>query len=76
MCCNGHLTTTTDTPSDHLEEDLVASPLPDGYWLNAFPFCHKAKLPDLVGYGLGFSGKPAAVKLFLNPGNAMSVKCC
>ncbi|PVF95724.1 hypothetical protein CPB86DRAFT_787734 [Serendipita vermifera] len=26
--------------------------------------------PDLIGYGLGFSGKPAAIQLFQNPKNA------
>ena len=74
MCCNGRLLTSSDTPSDYFDEQLVASPLPDGYWLAAFPFSDKAKLPDLVGYGLGFTGKPAAIKLFLNPGNTTLVK--
>lgn len=68
MCCNGY--SKTSTPSDHIEEDHVASPLPDGYWLAAFPFSDdNTELPDLVGYGLGFAGKPSAIKLFLNPGN-------
>lgn len=56
--------------SAHIVENLIATPLPDGYWLHAFPFSKDAKLPDLIGYGLGFEGKPAAIKLFVNPGNA------
>lgn len=74
MCCNAaaHLrsgTAAQQCTSDHVDESLVATPLPDGYWINAFPFSNDAKLPDLVGYGLGFEGKPASVKLFLNPQN-------
>ncbi|KAF7982633.1 hypothetical protein HWV62_27061 [Athelia sp. TMB] len=78
MCCNGYLapTTTDDTESDHIDfdETLVATPLPDGYWLNAFPFSKDVKLPDLVGFGLGFKDKPATIKLFLNPKNDKSTE--
>lgn len=72
MCCNSHsiLDTTSNSTSDHIDETLVATPLPDGYWLNAFPFSTSANLPDLIGYGLGFEGKPASIKLFINPKNA------
>lgn len=74
MCCNGFLASATpnDTDSDHIhvDETLVATPLPDGYWLKALPFSNSgAELPDLVGFGLGFEDKPATIKLFLNPKN-------
>jgi hypothetical protein len=72
MCCNSHSNSdiASNSTSDHIDETLVATPLPDGYWLNAFPFSADAKFPDLVGYGLGFEGKPASIKLFINPKNA------
>ena len=71
MCCNSYSRSdiTNDSTSDHVDETLVATPLPDGYWINAFPFSTGAKLPDLIGYGLGFEGKPSSIKLFLNPKN-------
>ncbi|KAF9473550.1 hypothetical protein BDN70DRAFT_964836 [Pholiota conissans] len=52
-----------------IEENLVAAPLPDGYWLNNFPFSTTTEKPDLIGYGLGYEGKPASLKLFENPKN-------
>jgi len=58
--------------ADHADESLVATPLPDGYWLNDFPYSKDAKFPDLVGYGLGFEGKPSSINLFLNPKNVNS----
>jgi len=71
MCCNGHSLAATahNEKSTHIDEQVVATPLPDGYWLEAFPFSPDAKVPDLIGYGLGFEGKPASVKLFHNPEN-------
>lgn len=75
MCCNAHSKSdpANETTSTHVDETLVATPLPDGYWLSAFPYSVDATLPDLIGYGLGFEGKPASVKLFHNPKNAESV---
>lgn len=77
MCCNSYSKSATanDDKSVHVDENLVATPLPDGYWLNAFPFSKDSKRPDLIGYGLGFEGKPSAIKLFQNPLNAGSVEC-
>ncbi|KAL6304158.1 hypothetical protein BKA93DRAFT_785315 [Sparassis latifolia] len=71
MCCNGYSLSSTanDVRSVHVNEQLVATPLPDGYWLHAFPYSKDSKLPDIVGYGLGFQGKPATIKLFHNPEN-------
>ncbi|KIJ62442.1 hypothetical protein HYDPIDRAFT_169112 [Hydnomerulius pinastri MD-312] len=59
-------------PNTVNSEDLVAGPLPDGYWLEAFPFSTNATLPDLIGYGLGFSGKPSAIRLFQTPNGTSS----
>ncbi|KAF7984115.1 hypothetical protein HWV62_16736 [Athelia sp. TMB] len=74
MCCNAHskAASANDAPAQHVDEQLVATPLPDGYWLHAFPYEKNAKLPDLIGYGLGFAGKPASIKLFENPKNTKS----
>ncbi|KDQ54530.1 hypothetical protein JAAARDRAFT_396980 [Jaapia argillacea MUCL 33604] len=74
MCCNAFskAAPANDDKSVHIDQELVATPLPDGYWLNAFPFSEDAEVPDLVGYGLGFEGKPAAIKLFQNPKNSNS----
>jgi hypothetical protein len=74
MCCNATAHSRSGAAaqqctSDHVDQSLVATPLPDGYWLSAFPFSSDAEFPDLVGYGLGFAGKPASVRLFLNPKN-------
>ncbi|KAF7354080.1 Aldos-2-ulose dehydratase [Mycena venus] len=54
------------------KEVVVATPLPDGYWLQAFHFQKSSAFPDLIGYGLGFAEKPAAIKLFINPTNSGS----
>ncbi|KAF9457213.1 hypothetical protein BDZ94DRAFT_1176031 [Collybia nuda] len=77
MCCNGYSKSATanNDGSVHVDEHVVATPLPDGYWLNAFPFSKDSKLPDLIGYGAGFEGKPSAIKLFQNPKNVQYVKC-
>ena len=54
----------------YVEQILVAAPLPDGYWINEFPFLSKAgQIPDIIGFGLGYEGKPASIKLFENPKN-------
>ncbi|KAJ7021157.1 hypothetical protein C8F04DRAFT_1013557 [Mycena alexandri] len=73
MCCNAHSkadTANEDPSSTHVEETLVATPLPDGYWLHAFPFDNNSDYPDLIGYGLGFLNKSAAIKLLINPKNS------
>ncbi|KZP26872.1 hypothetical protein FIBSPDRAFT_781712, partial [Athelia psychrophila] len=74
MCCNSYsnAATANDASAQHVDEHHVATPLPDGYWLHAFPYEKNAKLPDLIGYGLGFAGKPASIKLFENPKNTKS----
>jgi hypothetical protein len=65
----------TSSAKSHTSEAInytqipVASPLVDGYWLNAFPMKSNSQYPDLIGYGLGFSGKPAAIQLYQNPKN-------
>lgn len=64
--------TSNDDGTVHVSENVVATPLPDGYWLEAFPFSDDATLPDLIGYGLGLRGNPAAIKLFQNPRNTGS----
>ncbi|KAF8969197.1 hypothetical protein BDZ97DRAFT_1964191 [Flammula alnicola] len=80
MCCNGYSKHVHAKPTNketsaggepaHIDETLVATPIPDGYWLNQFPFLTTAGvIPDLIGYGLGYEGKPASVKLFENPKN-------
>jgi hypothetical protein len=71
MCCNSQsqLAPANESKSDHVNETLVATPLPDGYWIHAFPFLTDSKYPDIVAYGLGFEGKPATVKLLWNPLN-------
>lgn len=77
MCCNAaaHLRSgaaAQQCTSDHVDHTLVATPLPDGYWLKAFPFSTDAQFPDLVGFGLGFEDKPASIRLLLNPKNTGS----
>jgi aldos-2-ulose dehydratase len=56
----------------HVEQDEVAAPVPDGYWVRALHFETTSEYPDLVGYGLGYAGKPATVRLFENPKNSGS----
>ncbi|EJD34917.1 hypothetical protein AURDEDRAFT_176002 [Auricularia subglabra TFB-10046 SS5] len=51
-------------------ETLVAANIPDGYWLEAFYFHEKDKFPDLIGYGLGFPGKPSIIVHYVNPKNS------
>ncbi|KAI6025448.1 hypothetical protein EDC04DRAFT_240280 [Pisolithus marmoratus] len=51
----------------HSVENLVATDLPDGYWLEAFPFSTTiGPRPDLVGYGLGTANQRSDIKLFQN----------
>ena len=57
----------SDTPS--FTEQVVANQLPDGYWLEAFPFTIDDGPPHLVGYGLGTSDTTSKIKLYLNPNN-------
>ncbi|KAJ7579945.1 hypothetical protein C8J56DRAFT_833992 [Mycena floridula] len=65
MCGNGHV-----GPDGALGfESLVATPLPDGYSINTFPYSTSAEFPDLVAYGLGTKNIPASINLFLNPKN-------
>ncbi|KAJ7175097.1 hypothetical protein C8R43DRAFT_1057751 [Mycena crocata] len=74
MCCNAYSTAKSDkeTASVQFNDTLVATPLPDGYWLHAFPFHTDSVVPDLVGFGLGFQDKPASIKLLINPKNGGS----
>ena len=70
MCCTGRALSTApdvDPNNEHVNEIPVATPLPDGYWIEAFPFKTDAYTPDIIAYGLGFKGKPAAIKLLTNP---------
>ncbi|KAH7924398.1 hypothetical protein BV22DRAFT_1013346 [Leucogyrophana mollusca] len=60
----------------HISESLVATPLPDGYWIQAFPFSTDAEFPDILAYGLGFLGKPATIRLFTNPRNGRHSYIC
>lgn len=73
MCCNSFSLSApaNESKPDHVSETLVAAPLPDGYWIQAFPY-KAGDLPDLVASGLGFEGKPASVNLFVNPANSGS----
>ncbi|KAJ6600286.1 hypothetical protein DFH09DRAFT_1127960 [Mycena vulgaris] len=74
MCCNAHSKAdpANEAPSNHVDDTLVATPLPDGYWLHAFPFDSNSAFPDLLAYGLGFQDKSAAIKLLINPKNSDS----
>ena len=80
MCCNtrsAHLHQNPDVQRAaqqaglpaHVSEDVVANPLPDGYWVQALPFSTDSQYHDLVAYGLGYEGKPATIRLFENPKN-------
>jgi len=80
MCCNAHSSAAAHQAAKKAAasaagvplagEDLVAAPLPDGYWVMGFPFQTTSTTPDLVAYGLGYEGKPASVRLFENPKNS------
>ena len=84
MCCNNFSkllyqqssnnvdeTSASAEQPTYVEQNLVAAPLPDGYWIIEFPFLSKAgQIPDLIGFGLGYEGKPASIKLFVNPKNS------
>jgi hypothetical protein len=49
-------------------EEVVATNIPDGYWLEAFPFSvNDQSPPDLIGYGLGLLDKKGEVRLYYNP---------
>ena len=40
----------------------------DGYWLEAFPFeAGDTNCPNLIGYGLGFTGSKSSIQMFRNP---------
>ncbi|KAG6879186.1 hypothetical protein C0992_004545 [Termitomyces sp. T32_za158] len=75
MCCNAYSLTATRNESniELITENIVATPLPDGYWIEAFPF-KPGDTPDIIAYGLGFLGKPSAIKLFTNPVNNLGWK--
>ncbi|KAI0084960.1 hypothetical protein BDY19DRAFT_987261 [Irpex rosettiformis] len=66
---NSRLNPPSDPKSLDISESLVAKPLPDGYWVQAFPYSHKHKHPDLIGYGLGFQSTPSTIRVFNNPLN-------
>ncbi|KAI0689663.1 hypothetical protein BC835DRAFT_1418344 [Cytidiella melzeri] len=75
--CNSKSTSSQIVPPDdyksiHVSEELIATPLPDGYWVEAFPYSKNDEYPDLIGYGLGFQDKPSTVRVFTNPRNATS----
>ncbi|KAK7055209.1 hypothetical protein R3P38DRAFT_2760456 [Favolaschia claudopus] len=75
MCCTGRaLSAAPNANSDdeHINEISIATPLPDGYWIAAFPFSTDTPTPDIIAYGLGFEGKPASIRLFTNPINTGS----
>ncbi|KAG6902174.1 hypothetical protein C0995_003456 [Termitomyces sp. Mi166 len=63
--------TANESDTDHVDETIVATPLPDGYWIEAFPF-KPGDTPDIIAYGLGFLGKPSAIKFLINPVNSGS----
>jgi hypothetical protein len=69
MCLHTSSTKSHTSEAINYTQIPVASPLVDGYWLNAFPTKTDSQYPDLIGYGLGFSGKPAAIQLYRNPKN-------
>ncbi|KAG6894101.1 hypothetical protein C0992_007506, partial [Termitomyces sp. T32_za158] len=73
MCCTAFslAATRNESNTDYGAETIVATPLPDGYWIEAFPF-KPGDTPDIIAYGLGFLGKPSAIKLFTNPVNNLS----
>ncbi|KAF5346222.1 hypothetical protein D9758_014383 [Tetrapyrgos nigripes] len=75
MCCTCRALSAApdvDSNNEHVNEIPIATPLPDGYWIEAFPFKTDASTPDIIAYGLGFKGKPAAIKLLTNPINTSS----
>ncbi|TDL21830.1 hypothetical protein BD410DRAFT_789214 [Rickenella mellea] len=74
MCCNSNncAAPPNDTNSLKVSTELVAAPLPDGYWIHALPFHTGSEFADLIAFGLGFNEKPAAIKLLSNPRNTGS----
>ncbi|VDB88530.1 unnamed protein product [Peniophora sp. CBMAI 1063] len=72
MCCGNEASAEAGThTSQSVSETLVAGPLPDGYWVQAFPFSTttNSDRPDIIAYGLGFKDAPSTVRLFTNPLN-------
>ena len=51
------------------QPETVQANRPDGYWIEAFPFKVKDKIPFLIGYGLGTNTAPSNIEMFLNPYN-------
>ncbi|KAJ7588972.1 hypothetical protein C8J56DRAFT_1164578 [Mycena floridula] len=71
MCSNSHvrLAGAHKSCATDADESLVATPLPDGYWINSFPYSTSAEFPDLIAYGLGSKNVLAPINRFLNPKN-------
>ncbi|KAI0777979.1 hypothetical protein BC629DRAFT_1582828 [Irpex lacteus] len=73
---SAHLVPSEDPNAVDILEHVLAKPLPDGYWIHAFPYSTTDEPPhghpDVIAYGLGFEGKPATVRLFTNPLNDTS----
>ncbi|KAK7040714.1 hypothetical protein VNI00_009620 [Paramarasmius palmivorus] len=52
----------------------VETTRPDGYWIEAFPFCVDGSSgPDLIAYGLGTADSDSKIQLYLNPYNGKQV---
>ena len=51
------------------QPEIVQAGRPDGYWIEAFPFKVKDKIPFLIGYGLGTKAAHSNIEMFLNPYN-------
>ncbi len=66
---SSHLAPPENPKSIHISESVVAKPLPDGYWIHAFPYSEDDNHPDVIAYGLGFQDKPSTVRVFTNPLN-------
>ncbi|KAI0316808.1 hypothetical protein OF83DRAFT_1172533, partial [Amylostereum chailletii] len=72
MCfhTSSSVTFTDDADPGRAHETVIATPLPDGYWVQAFPFSgDSGDFPDIIAYGLGFQGAPSTVRVFTNPLN-------
>ncbi|THV03946.1 hypothetical protein K435DRAFT_835549 [Dendrothele bispora CBS 962.96] len=77
MCCNGFSAPagatlaqdTSEVSGINVSESVIAMPLPDGYWCQAFLYSKDAEYPDIIAYGLGFQDKPATIRMFINPRN-------
>jgi len=72
---NSSTVNAVDNGSVHSVEKPVATDLPDGYWLEAFPFSTaRETIPDLIGYGLGIANRRSEIKLFQNLNSARLVR--